>query len=67
MGAEIVLTVDGELQRTRLYRAHEQAELSADRGHAGDPEAKGGCEPQKVVRMRRLPDVRSRSGFMTSA
>lgn len=27
-GAEIVLTVDGELRRTRLYRAHEQAELS---------------------------------------
>ena len=28
IGAEIVLTVDGELRRTRLYRAHEQAELS---------------------------------------
>jgi hypothetical protein len=28
MGAEIVLTVDGEMQRTRLCRAHEQAELS---------------------------------------
>ena len=28
VGAEIVLTVDGELRRTRLYRAHEQAELS---------------------------------------
>jgi hypothetical protein len=28
VGAEIVLTVDGELQWTRLYRAHEQAELS---------------------------------------
>ena len=28
IGAEIVLTVDGELLRTRLYRAHEQAELS---------------------------------------
>jgi hypothetical protein len=27
VGAEIVLTVDGELRRTRLYRAHEQAEL----------------------------------------
>ena len=28
VGAEIVLSVDGELRRTRLYRAHEQAELS---------------------------------------
>jgi len=28
IGAEIILTVDGELRRTRLYRAHEQAELS---------------------------------------
>jgi hypothetical protein len=28
VGAQIVLTVDGELRRTRLYRAHEQAELS---------------------------------------
>jgi hypothetical protein len=27
-GAEIVLLVDGELRRSRLYRAHEQAELS---------------------------------------
>ena len=29
IGAEIVLTVDSELPRTRLYRAHEQAELSS--------------------------------------
>jgi hypothetical protein len=28
VGAEIVLTVVSELRRTRLYRAHEQAELS---------------------------------------
>jgi hypothetical protein len=28
IGAEIVLTVDGELRRTRQYRAHQQAELS---------------------------------------
>ena len=28
VGAELVLSVDGELRRTRLYRAHEQAELS---------------------------------------
>jgi hypothetical protein len=28
VGAEIVLSVDGELRRTRLYRAYEQAELS---------------------------------------
>ena len=28
VGAEIVLSVDGELRRTRLYRAPEQAELS---------------------------------------
>ena len=27
IGAEIVLTVDGELGRTRLFRSHEQAEL----------------------------------------
>jgi hypothetical protein len=27
IGAEIVLTVDGELRRSRLYRSHEQAEL----------------------------------------
>jgi hypothetical protein len=27
IGAEIVLTVDGELRRTRLFRSHEQAEL----------------------------------------
>jgi hypothetical protein len=25
--AEIVLTVDGELRKTRLFRSHEQAEL----------------------------------------
>jgi hypothetical protein len=28
VGAELVLSMDGELRRTRLYRAHEQAELS---------------------------------------
>jgi hypothetical protein len=28
VGAELVLSVDGELRRARLYRAHEQAELS---------------------------------------
>jgi hypothetical protein len=28
VGAELVLCVDGELRRARLYRAHEQAELS---------------------------------------
>lgn len=28
IGTEIVLTVDGELRRARLYRTHEQAELS---------------------------------------
>jgi hypothetical protein len=28
VGAEIVLTVDGELRKTRLFRSHEQAELS---------------------------------------
>jgi hypothetical protein len=27
VGAEIVPTVNGELRRSRLYRAHEQAEL----------------------------------------
>jgi hypothetical protein len=27
VGAEIVLTVDGELRRTRLFRSHERAEL----------------------------------------
>jgi excisionase family DNA binding protein len=27
LGAEIVLTVDGELRNTRLFRSHEQAEL----------------------------------------
>jgi hypothetical protein len=27
VGAELVLSVDGELRRTWLYRAHEQAEL----------------------------------------
>jgi hypothetical protein len=29
IGAEIVLTVDGELRRSRLYRAHEQASWRA--------------------------------------
>jgi hypothetical protein len=28
IGAELILRVDGELRKTRLYRAHEQAELS---------------------------------------
>ena len=28
VGAEIILTVDGELRRTRLFRSHQQAELS---------------------------------------
>jgi hypothetical protein len=28
VGAELVFLVDGELRRSRLYRAHEQAELS---------------------------------------
>jgi hypothetical protein len=27
IGAEIVLTVDGEMRKTRLFRSHEQAEL----------------------------------------
>jgi hypothetical protein len=27
IGADIVLTVDGELRKTRLFRSHEQAEL----------------------------------------
>ena len=27
IGAEIVLTVDSELRKTRLFRSHEQAEL----------------------------------------
>jgi hypothetical protein len=27
IGAEIVLTVDGELRKTRLFRSHEQAEV----------------------------------------
>ncbi len=27
VGAEIVLTVNGELRKTRLFRSHEQAEL----------------------------------------
>ena len=27
IGAEIVLTVDGELRKTRLFRSHAQAEL----------------------------------------
>ena len=27
VGAEIVLTVNGELRRPRLFRSHEQAEL----------------------------------------
>ena len=27
MGAEIVLTVDGQWRKTRLFRSHEQAEL----------------------------------------
>ena len=27
IGAEIVLTVDGTLRKTRLFRSHEQAEL----------------------------------------
>jgi hypothetical protein len=34
IGAEIVLTVDGELRKTRLFRSHEQAELGRrHRGH----------------------------------
>jgi hypothetical protein len=28
VGAEIVLIVDGEMRKTRLFRSHEQAELS---------------------------------------
>jgi hypothetical protein len=27
IGAEIVLTVNGEMRKTRLFRSHEQAEL----------------------------------------
>jgi hypothetical protein len=35
VGAEVVLSVNGEWQRTRLYRAqHEQAELMGNCGHA---------------------------------
>lgn len=42
VGAEIVLTVDGELRRTRLYRAHAQAELSGAIAETGAMlEAKG--------------------------
>ena len=27
IGAEVVLTVDGEMRKTRLFRSHQQAEL----------------------------------------
>jgi fido (protein-threonine AMPylation protein) len=36
IGAEIVLTVDGELRKTRLFRSHEQAEPVAAIAHADD-------------------------------
>ena len=51
VGAEIILTVDGEMRRTRLYCAHEQAELS---GAIADTramfDAKGGRELSKWLR-----------------
>jgi hypothetical protein len=37
IGAELVLTIAGELRKTRLFRSHEQAELGRrDCGHADD-------------------------------
>ena len=42
IGAELVLSVDGELRRTRPYRAHEQADLSGALAHTRATfEAKG--------------------------
>ena len=43
VAAEIVLRVDGELRRPRLYRAHEQAELSGAIYSEG--ERAGWCRP----------------------
>jgi hypothetical protein len=40
-GAEIVLTVDGELRKTRLFRSHEQAELAGDCEHSSDVRREG--------------------------
>jgi hypothetical protein len=43
-GAEIVLTMDGEWRRTRLFRSHEQAELvGAIAETRARFEAKGWC------------------------
>ena len=45
IGAEIVLTIDGELRRSRLYRSHEQAELvDAIADTRAMLDGKGGCE-----------------------
>ena len=45
IGAEIVLTVDGELRKTRLFRSHEQAELvGAIADTLGMLEGRGGSE-----------------------
>ena len=48
VGAELVLSVNGELRRARLYRAHEQAELSgALRTRAPCSRRRGGRELSK--------------------
>jgi len=47
IGAEIVLTVDGELRKTRLFRSHEQAELV---GPIADTRGRGGDQLNERVR-----------------
>ena len=53
IGAEIVLTVDGEWRKTRLFRSHEQAELVGAIGHAGDVRGEGMSVNDSMDRLAR--------------
>jgi hypothetical protein len=58
IGAEIVLTVDGEWRRSRLFRSHEQAEQGRrDCRYAGDVRGEGVgvklLRPSSWTRLRR--------------
>jgi hypothetical protein len=51
IGAEIVLTVDGQWRKTRLFRSHEQAELV---GAIADTRAKVELSPANFQAIRPL-------------
>jgi hypothetical protein len=54
IGAEVVLTVDGEMRKTRLFRSHEQRERVGRLQTRGHVRREGWCQmmPMFLVRFR---------------